>query len=148
MEQLQLMMKQRHERRKARREARLSPYPAIWNQESGDQSALSTPQGSPGGSPTEESVDLDAKLDAAMADQVAENSGYAQIQTETVVAWALNPRPVVTLVLLALNLLVVKPIFVHLDVGCKFKSHVHGGFCGMRPRFSDTILRGGVLVVK
>ncbi len=84
MEQLQLMMKQRHERRKARREARLSPYPAIWNQENGDQSALSTPQGSP--SPTEESVDLDAKLDAAMADQVTENSGYAQIPTETVVA--------------------------------------------------------------
>ena len=126
MEQLQLMMKQRHERRKARREARLSPYPAIWNQENGDQSALSTPQGSP--SPTEESVDLDAKLDAAMADQVTENSGYAQIPTETVVAWALNQRPVCYAGIVGSNLLVVKPFFAPEVWVVHFKSHRNGGF--------------------
>ena len=86
MEQLQMMMRERHERRKARREARASPYMSSWSSNASQIAQMSTTHNTPTRSGDSSAMEVDANVETSVTDNMSENSGYTQLKTETVVA--------------------------------------------------------------
>ena len=89
MEQLQMMMRERHERRKARREARASPYMPSWSSNASQIAQMSTTHNTPTRSGDSSAMEVDANVETSnVTDNMSENNGYTQLKTETVVAWS------------------------------------------------------------
>ena len=83
-----MMMRERHERRKARREARASPYTPSWSSNASQIAQMSITHNTPTRSGDSNAMEVDANVETSnVTDNMSENSsGYAQLKTETVVA--------------------------------------------------------------
>ncbi len=87
MEQLQLMLRERQERRKARREARASPYGPRTRNAWSPPAPLTAQVSAAHKTPSHRAMEVDANVETNVSDGVTESSGYTQITaTEPVVA--------------------------------------------------------------